>query len=163
MLTDGAKRDHTPWPGDLDVELRSVLVSLNFDKIGSVRNTLSEILRLQDAGSGYFPYAGSPLGDLLRGLGSLGEYSLFVLTLSKLTGLVDIPLYGSDTYHLWMIIGYVEYILATRDLAFARQHWKSVSRGLEATFQYIDNKTGLMKSTKPWTGAVSAREAKTPQ
>lgn len=78
MLTDGAKRDRTPWPGDVDVELGSALVSLNFDNIGSVRNTLGEILRLQDAGSGYFPYAGSPLGDLLKGFGSLGEYLLYL-------------------------------------------------------------------------------------
>lgn len=148
ILTDGAKRDRTPCPGDLEVELSSALVSLNFDNIGTVRNTFSEILRLQDAGSGYIPYAGSPLGDLLKGFGSLGEYSsLLVLTVSRLTRLVDIPLYGSDTYHSWTIIGYVEYILVKRDF-FARQHWKSVSRGLEATFQYIDNETGLMNGTK---------------
>ena len=67
FLSDGAKRDRNPWAGDIGVSIRS---GLSFEKdLISTRNSLIGMFVVQNATSGYFPYAGSPLGELfgLRG------------------------------------------------------------------------------------------------
>jgi hypothetical protein len=65
-LADGAKRDHNPWAGDLEVALKSALVSMNSDNLLSLKNALKAMFVLQDPVSDYFPYAESPLRDLLK-------------------------------------------------------------------------------------------------
>jgi hypothetical protein len=62
FLSDGAKRDRNPWAGDLGVAIRSA-VSLNADLV-SIKNSLLAMLILQDPVTGYFPYCGSPLGNV---------------------------------------------------------------------------------------------------
>lgn len=66
FLSDGAKRDRNPWSGDLDVSMKSALVSMNSDNLLSVKNSLKAMLVLQDPVTAYFPYAGSPFGDFLN-------------------------------------------------------------------------------------------------
>ena len=70
MLTDGAKRDRNGWAGDLAVATNVALVSNNKDNLVSVRNALKTCFVLQDADTGYFPYAGSPFGDFFLSVGA---------------------------------------------------------------------------------------------
>lgn len=74
FLGDGAKRDRSPWAGDLGVSMKSLLVSKNTDNLRSIRNSLEAMITLQDPQSGYFPYVGSPLGNLLIQFGAEGKY-----------------------------------------------------------------------------------------
>lgn len=80
-LSDGAKRDRNPWTGDVEVSLRTAMVTQQFDNLRSVRNSSQEMIILQDKNStsptrGYFPYAVSPLGDLLIRFGATGKSDL---------------------------------------------------------------------------------------
>jgi hypothetical protein len=59
-----------------------------------------------------------------------------------------ISLYDSDTYHLWTIAGFSEYILASGDITFSNQYWAQIVHGLEATYPYVDLATGLFNGTK---------------
>lgn len=128
FLADGAKRDRNPWAGDLDVALRSVMVSQVSDKLLAVRNSLQEIIILQDPVSGYFPYAGSPLGEQLVAFG--------------------ISAYGSDTYNLWTIAVFAEYVLASGDVAFGKQHWLQIVRALKGTYPYVNPINGLFNGSR---------------
>lgn len=89
FLSDGAKRDRNPWSGDIVVALRSALVSQNYDNLRSNRNALQETIILQDRNQssptyGYFPYTGSPLGDLLITYGSSCKVALFPVATRRL-------------------------------------------------------------------------------
>lgn len=53
----------------------------------------------------------------------------------------------SDTYHLWTICGVAEYVLASGDIAYGYQYWPQILRGIEATYVYVDNSTGLFNGT----------------
>lgn len=57
--------------------------------------------------------------------------------------------WSSDTYNLWTIINFIDYVLITDDFPFAHQRWPQVVRALEATYQYIDPAIGLFNGTKP--------------
>ncbi|KAJ9648948.1 hypothetical protein H2199_000861 [Coniosporium tulheliwenetii] len=61
---------------------------------------------------------------------------------------VNIRAYGSDTYHLWTITGFAEYVLASSDVAFGRQYWTQIVRGLEGTYPYVNPTTGLFNGTR---------------
>ncbi|KAI5363951.1 Putative six-hairpin glycosidase superfamily, alpha-L-rhamnosidase, six-hairpin glycosidase [Septoria linicola] len=124
FLSDGAKRDRNPWAGDLGVSTRSGL-SLEKDLI-TTRNSLIGMFVVQNATTGYFAYCGSPLGELF--------------------GLVGTA-YDSDTYHLWTIIGYGEYVLSSRDRSFGEQYWGNITAGLAAVETYLDPTTGLLNGT----------------
>lgn len=90
VFVDGAKRDRTPWPGDYGVATLSKAVSLNGDNLLSVRNALVSMIAIQDANTGEFPYAGTPLGLGYQAAGT-----------------------NSDTYHLWTIIALADYTMLT--------------------------------------------------
>ncbi|MFS8095709.1 hypothetical protein LFM09_01095 [Lentzea alba] len=60
VLTDGAKRDRTVWPGDLGVALPTAYASLN-DTLSS-RNALEVLFQHQRAEDGMLPYAGPEIG-----------------------------------------------------------------------------------------------------
>ena len=81
ILADGAKRDRSPWSGDLSVSLRTMLVSRNYDSLSAVKNSLISMFNIQDPVSGYFPWGGPPIAELLLDLGSSCEpnRSLFFL------------------------------------------------------------------------------------
>ncbi|KAH7374176.1 Six-hairpin glycosidase-like protein [Cadophora sp. MPI-SDFR-AT-0126] len=127
LLTDGAKRDRNGWAGDLAVATNVALVSNNKDNLASVRNALKTCFILQDATTGYFPYAGSPFGDFFLSVGAG---------------------YISDTYNLWTIAGFAEYILLSGDTAFGNQYWDQIVRSVHATYAYVDFTTGLFNGTK---------------
>lgn len=102
FIADGAKRDRNPWPGDLDVAAKSIFVSQNINNLEALRNSLFAIIELHDPLSGYFPYAGSPLGNV------------FALILSA---------YNSDTYHLWTIASFCEYVKLSNGTALGSRYW----------------------------------------
>ncbi|KAF4536127.1 uncharacterized protein LTHEOB_1888 [Lasiodiplodia theobromae] len=133
VMGEGAKRDRNPWPADMSVSLRSALVSQNYDNLRALKNLLIAVMVLQDPVSGYFPYAGSPFGDFFAEYGDLAGFEAW----------------SSDTYNLWTIINFIDYVLITDDFPFAHQRWAQVVRALEATYQYIDPATGLFNGTKP--------------
>lgn len=64
ILTDGAKRDRSPWAGDLGVALRAFTIFHGND-LASIRNSLYAMIIKQDNTTGYFPYVGSPFADAL--------------------------------------------------------------------------------------------------
>ena len=56
VLTDGAKRDRSVWPGDMGVSLPTEYVSTN--DIASARNSLTTIYQHQNSGTGELEYGG---------------------------------------------------------------------------------------------------------
>jgi len=58
VLTDGAKRDRTVWPGDLGVSVPTAYVSTN--DLNSTKNALQTMYNAQKA-SGELPFAGPPV------------------------------------------------------------------------------------------------------
>ncbi|KAK8855744.1 glycoside hydrolase family 78 protein [Apiospora arundinis] len=59
ILTDGAKRDRTVWPGDMGVAVPAAFYSTG--DIESTRNALQSLYELQDSSTGQLPFAGKPL------------------------------------------------------------------------------------------------------
>ena len=123
FLADGAKRDRSPWAGDLSVAVASVEVTHNRDNLTPVKNALKGMLIVQNNDTDYFPYAGSPLGDVI--LASV----------------------RSDTYHMWTMFGFADYILRSNDTSFGRQHASQIVRGLEALRSQIDPSRGLFNGS----------------
>ncbi|WP_272140116.1 alpha-L-rhamnosidase-related protein [Stigmatella ashevillensis] len=91
VLTDGAKRDRSVWPGDLGIALPTQYVSTN-DTV-STRNALAILYQHQQA-TGELPFAGP-----------------------------EINFYGSDTYHLWTMIGTASYYTYSGDKAWLDSIW----------------------------------------
>ncbi|SDJ04079.1 alpha-L-rhamnosidase [Lentzea albidocapillata subsp. violacea] len=121
VLTDGAKRDRTVWPGDLGVALPTAYASLNDTK--SSRNALEALYGLQGA-DGMLPYAGPEIGQ---------------------PGKVDT--YASDTYHLWTLVGTGLYHRYTDDTAWVRSVWPKYTNAMHYSLGKIDG-TGLLNVTK---------------
>lgn len=120
VLTDGAKRDRTVWPGDLGVAFRTAYASLNDTK--SSRNALDALYGLQRA-DGMLPYAGPEIGDPASG-----------------------DTYISDTYHLWTLVGTGLYYRYTGDAAWVRSVWPKYVQALNNSLAKVDG-TGLMNVT----------------
>lgn len=121
FLADGAKRDRNPWAGDFSIAVASVAVSQNVDNLTSVKNSLRGMLILQSNLTHYFPYAGSPLGAFLNPL--------------------------SDTYHMWTIAGFGDYVLRSNDTTFGIEHIAAIVRGVEAVRAQIDTSTNLFNGS----------------
>lgn len=111
VLTDGAKRDRTVWPGDLGVALPSAYASLNDTK--SSRNAL-EVLYQHQRADGLLPYSGPQMND-----------------------------YGSDTYHLWTLVGTGLYHRYTGDTAWVRSIWPKYVKAIDLSLGKVDG-TGLL-------------------
>ncbi|KAL4117814.1 hypothetical protein PRIC2_011796 [Phytophthora ramorum] len=124
IFVDGAKRDRTPWPGDYGVATLSKVVSLNGDNLLSLRNALVSVIAIQDAKTGEFPYAGTPLGLGYQEAGT-----------------------NSDTYHLWTIIAVADYTILTADKTLLTEVWDQVHRGFEFTLAKVDTADSLLNVT----------------
>ncbi|ORY61294.1 Six-hairpin glycosidase-like protein [Pseudomassariella vexata] len=94
ILTDGAKRDRTVWPGDLGVAVPAAAYSTG--DLESVKNGLQAMYDDQNSSTGQFPFSGPPLMAT-----------------------------GSDTYHMWTLIGTYNYVLYSDDTDFLRANWES--------------------------------------
>ncbi|KAF2251146.1 glycoside hydrolase family 78 protein [Trematosphaeria pertusa] len=136
FIADGAKRNRNPWSADFSIFFRSALVSQNFENMRASRNGIQANFILQDRNRssetyGYFPYAGSPLGDAFRDIGALG-----------------FPLYSSDTYQCWAMLSLMEYFISTGDYEWAETYWPQLVLGINATFPFLDPDTGLFNGTR---------------
>ncbi|KAF2114840.1 Six-hairpin glycosidase-like protein [Lophiotrema nucula] len=136
FIADGAKRNRNPWSADFSIFFRSALVSQNYGNMRAARNGIQANFVLQDQNAssetyGYFPYAGSPLGDAFLSIPELG-----------------FPLYSSDTYQCWAILSLMEYFLATGDHEWVEKYWPQVVLGINATFPFVNPATGLFNGTR---------------
>jgi hypothetical protein len=122
VLTDGAKRDRTVWPGDLGVALPTAYASLN--DTTSSRNALEALYGLQRADDGMLPYAGPEIGRLNSTEGT----------------------YISDTYHLWTLVGTGLYHRYTDDTAWVRSIWPKYTKAMDYSLRKVDG-TGLLNAT----------------
>jgi len=100
ILVDGAKRDRWVWPGDLGISGLTAYVSTG-DTL-SVTNDLNTLFAHQNSAGG-LPYAGPP--------GDVGD--IF-----------------SDTYHLWTLIGVIDYFLYSGDRSWVISHWPQIKKAV---------------------------------
>lgn len=97
-----------------------IAVPSSFVSIGdldSVRNALQVMYDYQNA-DGSFPEAGPPLLQQ-----------------------------GSDTYHMWTMIGTYNYMLYNNDTAFLQKHWAQYQRAMNYVYAKVQNNTGLLYAT----------------
>jgi hypothetical protein len=115
VLTDGAKRDRSVWPGDMGVSLPTEYVST--DDLVATRNSLTTIYQHQNTSTGELPYSGP-------------EFNLT----------------GSDTYHMWTLIGTSSYYLYSADKNWLDGIWSQYQQGVSYSTGKIDS-NGLMNVT----------------
>jgi hypothetical protein len=114
VLTDGAKRDRTVWPGDMGISIPTGYAAL-FDTV-SGKNSLQTLFNHED-GAGQLPYAGPPM--------NFG---------------------GSDTYHMWTLVGTCLYYLYSGDKAWLDGVWPKFKLGMTFITNKIDA-NGLLSVT----------------
>ena len=129
ILVDGAKRDRWVWPGDLGISGLTAYVSTG-DTL-SVTNDLNTLFANQSS-AGALPYAG-PEGDL---------GNIF-----------------SDTYHLWTLIGVIDYYLYSGDRSWIISHWPQIKKAVAFSTAKI-GADGLLSVNLPldWGRDVSGGE-----
>ncbi|KAI0421650.1 bacterial alpha-L-rhamnosidase domain protein [Xylaria grammica] len=84
----------------------------------SIRNSLQSLYDLQ-ADSGLLPFSGKPLDAS-----------------------------GSDTYHMWTMIGLYNYILYSGDVGFLTSYWGKYNLAMKLVLDQIDPNIGLMDITR---------------
>lgn len=124
VLTDGAKRDRTVWPGDLGVALPTAYASLNDTK--SSRNALEALYWLQGS-DGMLPYAGPEISRLDS---------------------TKPDTYISDTYHLWTLVGTGLYHRYTDDTTWVRWIWPRYVKAMAYSLGKVDG-SGLLNVSAP--------------
>ena len=103
VLVDGAKRDRLIWNGDLAIAGR-IAYATTFD-LEAVRNSLASIARTQRA-DGYLS------GCSPNGLGGPACQTFL-------------------EYHLWWLVGLLEYHLYSGDDAFVDAQWPTITRAMD--------------------------------
>jgi hypothetical protein len=133
ILTDGAKRDRTVWAGDLGIALPTEYAST--DDVTSGGNGLAALWQSQ-ASNGELPYEGPP------------------------TPASSIP--GSDTYHLWAMIGTSDYYDYSGNITWLRSIWPKYQNAMSFILSRMDNNTGLLAEasgeTGDWAGTAHGAE-----
>ncbi|TVY20687.1 hypothetical protein LARI1_G001193 [Lachnellula arida] len=132
FLTTGWANNGTLGPGDtiiVDGAKRDravwpgdmgVAVPSTFVSVGdltAVKNALQVMYNYQNATTGAFPEAGPPLLQL-----------------------------GSDTYHMWSMIGSYNYVLYTNDTAFLSQNWAKYLKAMDFIYGKVGD-SGLLNVT----------------
>jgi hypothetical protein len=115
VLTDGAKRDRTVWPGDMGISLPTEYVSTN--DIASSRNSLATMYQHQNTSTGELEYGGPQFN-----------------------------FYGSDTYHMWTLVGTASYYTYSADKAWLDSIWNQYRKGMSFITAKIDG-NGLLNVT----------------
>ena len=106
VLTDGAKRDRTVWPGDLGISVPTSYVST--DALSSTRNALQTLYNAQKS-TGELPFAGP-----------------------------QVSAYGSDTYHIWTLLGTSLYYSYSGDRTWLDSVWSKFQLGMTFAENQID-------------------------
>lgn len=117
VIVDGAKRDRAVWPGDMGIAVPSTFVSIGSPALDSVQNALQTMYDHQNS-DGSFPEAGPPLLQQ-----------------------------GSDTYHMWTMIGTYNYALFTNDTAWLAQNWPKYQFAMEYIYGKVLEPSGLLNVT----------------
>ncbi len=115
VLTDGAKRDRSVWPGDMGISTTTAYVST--DDLLAVKNSLTTLYQHQNTSTGELPYSGP-------------EFNFT----------------GSDTYHLWTLIGSYTYYLYSADKSWLDGIWSQYQQGVSYSLGKLDG-NGLMNVT----------------
>jgi len=115
VLTDGAKRDRTVWPGDMGISLPTEYVST--DDLVATRNSLTTMYQHQNTSTGELPYSGP-------------EFNFT----------------GSDTYHMWTLIGTATYYLYSADKSWLDGIWSQYQLGVNFVTAKVDS-NGLLNVT----------------
>jgi hypothetical protein len=122
-LVDGAKRDKLIWPGDFGISVPTVFLSTNDAE--SIKLSLEQLFAQQNATTGKLPYAAAPI--VVEPPDSVVE---------------AISQTFSFTYHLYNIIGLINYFIYSGDLAFVQRQWNRVKLAVDYSISFVDD-TGL--------------------
>ncbi|KAJ9216845.1 CAZyme family GH78 [Paecilomyces variotii] len=98
-----------------------VAVPSTFVSIGdldSVKNALQVMYNTQDKTTGAFDESGPPLSQK-----------------------------GSDTYHMWSMIGTYNYVLFTNDTDFLQRNWNGYLKAMNYIYSKVDYESGLLNVT----------------
>lgn len=132
IIVDGAKRDRAVWPGGKHHSMRTfhnadfivldmgIAVGTAFVSLGdltSVKNALQTMYDNQNPTTGAFPEAGPPLLQQ-----------------------------GSDTYHMWSMVGTYNYVLYTNDTSFLVQNWPKYLKAMDFIYGKV-GANGLLDVT----------------
>ncbi|KAL1986285.1 hypothetical protein VTN96DRAFT_6653 [Rasamsonia emersonii] len=103
-----------------------IAVPSTFVSIGdleSVKNALQVMYNTQDQTTGAFDESGPPLSQK-----------------------------GSDTYHMWTMIGTYNYVLFTNDTGFLLQNWNGYLKAMDYIYGKVDPNSGLLNvtGTRDW-------------
>lgn len=115
VLTDGAKRDRSVWPGDMGISLPTEYVSTN--DVVSSRNSLTTMYQHQNTSTGELEYGGP-----------------------------EFNFYGSDTYHMWTLVGTASYYTYSADKSWLDSIWSQYKLGMSFITAKIDG-NGLLDVT----------------
>ncbi|KAL3421980.1 bacterial alpha-l-rhamnosidase domain-containing protein [Phlyctema vagabunda] len=131
-LTNGWANNGTMGPGDTiivdgakrdravwpgDMGIAVPSVFVSVGELDSVKNALQTMYNYQNSTTGAFPEAGPPLLQL-----------------------------GSDTYHMWTMIGTYNYVLYSNDTAFLLQNWSKYLKAMNFIYGKVGS-NGLLEVT----------------
>jgi hypothetical protein len=151
IIVDGAKRDRAVWPGDMGVAVPSTFVSIR--DLESVKNALQTMYDHQ-VSTCAIKYLFRPIpvdmkhAVLLQDGGNIGQSSDGSFPEAGPPLLQQ----GSDTYHMWTMIGTYNYLLYTNDMDFLLLNWAKYKHAM--TFIYAKvQPSGLLNTTgtRDWT------------
>ncbi|KAH6679496.1 putative alpha-L-rhamnosidase B [Halenospora varia] len=99
--------------------------------LDSVRNALQVMYNYQNPTTGAFPEAGPPLLQL-----------------------------GSDTYHMWTMIGSYNYVLYSNDTAWLQTNWAKYLKAMDFIYDKVGSTSGLLNvtGTRDWARWQTAGE-----
>lgn len=137
IIVDGAKRDRAVWPGDMGIAVPSAFVSLG--NLESVKNALQVMYDTQVC---------------LAVAGIITHLALMLIPLGQdnKTGAFDesgppLSQKGSDTYHMWTMVGTYNYVLFTNDTDFLHRNWDGYRRAMDFVYGKVTYPSGLLNVT----------------
>ncbi|GAB7354936.1 hypothetical protein MBLNU459_g5557t1 [Dothideomycetes sp. NU459] len=126
-LVDGAKRDKLIWPGDYSISVPGVFLSTN--DAYTVKLSIEQLYRNQNATTGALPYFASP-----------------IITVPESAFISSVNDVFSFTYHLYSILGLNNYWIYTGDIEYLEENWARVKHALNYSLSFVDE-TGLANVT----------------
>ena len=92
-----------------DLAIAQATAFVSTNDLASMRNTI-DLLYAAQKSDGEMPYAGPPIN-----------------------------MWGSDTYHMWSLVGTADYVLYSGDKAWLSAHWQSYKSGVQFLLNKIDS------------------------
>lgn len=119
------------WPGDMGIAVPSAFVSLG--DLTSVKNALQVMYNTQVCAPFRYPF----LETDQRQNQATGAFDESGPPLSQM---------GSDTYHMWSMIGTYNYVLYTNDTEFLALNWIGYQKAMDFIWAKVDS-PGLLNVT----------------